>query len=182
MKANDIYNFIPIKTTNNLYYLTNGWHPHIPEIENHRLVDNADDLNTRIEIRIYFDPYIDGERCCTVGAAFLDKQPVMIFRHGGRGGHDSYDRFITNYKLYQEMVAYLRTLCMADDIPDEIVDPTHDLDDYEVFYGYSFDPKKSLAENKLVEPTNEDMSIANAAVTAVAALVFFGMRPYEANR
>lgn len=131
MKPCDIYKLMPIKCTRDIYSLIDDWHSHVPEIDPY---DIDYKLNNRIELKIYYDPYIDGDRCCTVGSAWFDNQPVMIFRHAGRSGHDAYDRFITDKTLYLEMVQYLRSLSSAE--CEDVIDPSENIEKLDSFYGH----------------------------------------------
>jgi hypothetical protein len=138
MRISDFYARTPIKVENEIYALIDSWHPHVPEV-------NEDDLdsrkNRRIQVRIYFDPHIDGERCCTIGAAYFDDKPVMLFRHGGRGGHDQYDEFVTDRALYGEMVQYMRAELVRDGCQKPIphtYDPDVYLRDLDHFYNHNF--------------------------------------------
>ena len=144
MKPSDIYRLTPISTTHDLYPLLNGWHCHIPGV----CIDDLKQTETdRIELRTYYDPYIDGERCCTVGAAWFDGQPVMLFRHGGRSGHDEYDEIVTDPIAYDLMVRHLESLRTPVRNPDTLtVDPDAELPDLDMFYNHSL----TIVDGKLI--------------------------------
>lgn len=139
MKPSDIYNLPDIGNEYNrkdIYLLSSGWHNHLPELPD---LDTADlhelPAGSPVEIRLHVNPYIDGERCMTVGSVWFDKQPVMIFRHAGRSGHDDYDRFITNEELFFKMIGYLRGLIPDEEGLREVCDPNEDIADLDWFYG-----------------------------------------------
>lgn len=109
----------------------------IPEI----YIDDIDyEKNTRITIRRYHNPYIDGERVCEVSGVYLDNKPVMLYRHGGRGGHDQNDRFITDLPLYREMVKYLQSFAYHEE-PEEsdVFDADQDILSLNRFYNYDIE-------------------------------------------
>lgn len=136
MKIKDIYAMQPIHTSYDVYSLLNCWHPHIKEVENLQLNYDKADCQSRIEIRTYYDPYIDSERCCTISAAYFDNSPVMLFRYAGRSGHDAYDEFITDREAYNRMVSFIRELCHVE--PEESFDEDQDLECLDTFYGCDF--------------------------------------------
>jgi len=135
MKPQDIYNTPPIKTSFDLHPLLDNWHPHLASHLTESELDPAKP-NTRIEIKIHYDPYIDGNRCCTVGSAWFDNKPVMIFRHGGRSGHDAGDECVTDLPAYLEMLAYLESLRKVDDSALDIRAPDEDVPELNEFYNH----------------------------------------------
>lgn len=137
MKPSEIYALPDIGNEYNahdIFDLINGWHCHIPEFEHfHDWLELPAD--SPVKIRLHVDPYIDGDRCCTIGSVWLHDAPFMIFRHAGRSGHDQYDRFITDYPAYGRFVEYLRTLMPAATPPGDVRNADEDIPDLDYFYG-----------------------------------------------
>lgn len=113
-------------------YLLNSWHQHIPEIDSYDFGKLPED--SPLEIKIHVDPFIDGYRVLTIGSLWWHGNPVMIFRHAGRSGHDAYDRFITDEAAYMDVVQYLRTF-VKNDLSNVIALNENNLD-LDSFFGY----------------------------------------------
>ena len=118
------------------YMLLNEWHNHLPEIKDTYSLYEIP-LDSPMEIKVHFDAPIDYERCCIIGSVWFDNQPIMIFRHAGRGGHDDYDRFITDPMRFGKLVAYIQSL-IPNQAVNDYVDAGLDLKALDRFYGYDF--------------------------------------------
>jgi hypothetical protein len=136
MKPSEIYALpdiaLPGHSRDIFGLMLNGWHCHIPEIGDEHYFELPDDSPLRI--RIHTNPWIDYERVNTIGSLWMNDSPVMIFRHAGRGGHDQYDRFITDHEAYEKVIAYLKTFIPARP-PEDVYDPEEDIADLNHFYG-----------------------------------------------
>jgi hypothetical protein len=66
--------------------------------------------SSRLEIRIIKDFHFDGRRFWRLATVWLDDDPVMIIQNAGREGDDYHKRFITDEKLYKDMVIHIREL------------------------------------------------------------------------
>ena len=131
LSPNDVYASPELQLTHSLHLLNNGWHNNLPE-----LPEDFNPVQNRIEIKTHYDPYIDGERVCTIASAWFDDSPVMVFRCAGRSGHDEYDRFITDAPRFREMVAFLRTLLEDEEDQEEEFNPAVALPRLTQFYGH----------------------------------------------
>ena len=131
LSPSDVYAAPELQLSRSLRLLTNGWHNNLPE-----LPEDFDPVQNRIEIKTHYDPYIDGERVCTIASAWFDDLPVMVFRCAGRGGHDEYDRFITDRTQFKKMVAFLRTLLKDEEDQEEQFNPAEALPRLTKFYGH----------------------------------------------
>lgn len=111
MKPSELYARTPESVSKDLTYFHPCMQNHVAEIDWQRIpYSDQESKNTRIEIMIYKDPYIDGRRIWRVCAAFFDGKPVMAFQNGGREGTDHHRCFITNVERYNEMVKYIIAL------------------------------------------------------------------------
>jgi len=137
MKPNELYQRKPERTTHELYSVIGGWEPHIAEIDECDFYYDKCQEEERIEIKFYKDFCFDGRRTWTLGSIWFEGKPLMVFRNAGREGIDHYSRFITNQELYHDMVAYLRSFCIDQDL--EVYDPDEDIEDLESFYGNTLD-------------------------------------------
>ena len=132
ISLNDIYAAPVIREEKGIYLLTGCWFNNLPELPN-----DFDPDQDRVKVKVHYDPYIDGERCCTVGSVWFDGFPVMIFRHAGRSGHDEYDRFISDKVRFSQMVDFLRSLLTVEEAEEvEEIDPSKPLLELTEFYGY----------------------------------------------
>lgn len=134
MKPADIYSLEPQFRSHDLDCVLNGWHHLVYEVELHLMDYVKMDAQTRIEERVYFNPYIDGHRVFTVGALFFDGEPVMIFRYAGRSGNDAKDRFVTNADLYAKMVVFMQSLYKTQLEEEDVIDPRVDVQALDYFY------------------------------------------------
>lgn len=132
ISLNDIYAAPVIREEKGIYLLTGCWFNNLPELPN-----DFDPDQDRVKVKVHYDPYIDGERCCTVGSVWFDGVPVMAFRHAGRSGHDEYDRFIGDKVRFSQMVDFLRSLLTVEEAEEvEEIDPSKPLLELTEFYGY----------------------------------------------
>lgn len=119
--------------------LTDSWHRHLPmmdpEIDALSDLGLEPELRERFQVRIHVNDYIDGERCRVVGSLWFDQHPVMIFRHAGRSGHDSYDEFVTDSARFEKALDFLRSLIAGDNPTYRTVDPEKDIKELDFFYG-----------------------------------------------
>lgn len=145
MKPIDLYKVTPEEETLELW----GLEEHL-DGEGIDLSLAALDKNKRVKQKIIKDLYIDGSRSWKLTTVWLDDQPVMITRIAGRSYRDFGDRFVTNEKLYREMIDYLKSLMEPEltALPD-LVDENEDIPDLTYFYGHGLFPED---ENP---PTNQ---------------------------
>ncbi len=90
------------------------------------------DKNTRIEVREHYYWCEDGRRSIVIDTVWLDHHPVMVLRAAGREGRDYCDRFITDARLFAEIVIYLRSI--ADVESPEVISADSDIKALDVFY------------------------------------------------
>lgn len=77
----------------------------------------------RLMVRCVFEQNFDGDRFADMHTVWLDDQPVMVVRDGGRGGRDFHDRMITDADAFRRLCRYVREK-LKTDIPDEdLADP-----------------------------------------------------------
>jgi hypothetical protein len=139
MTPNELYNQPVKKKDNDLSVLAGVYFNHMPELDG---IINSWELENikqeRIEIWYYVNHNFDHRRIWRLAAVTLDNYPFMIIQNAGREGDDHYERFITDYAVYQAAVTYIKTfappiLFRVNEC--EIVDPNHDIKNLTDFYG-----------------------------------------------
>lgn len=136
MKPCELYAREPESTSNDLYILDGFYYTHIPEVE----WDNIDKSNNpRIAIKYYKNHCFDGRRVWILASVWFDVQPVMIIQNAVREGDDHAKRFITNEKLYDEMVTYIKTLDNSKPSRRDVYTDTDNIDRLDQFYNYALD-------------------------------------------
>lgn len=101
---NDLYAMEPLRVFKQPWVFSDFFEP---EVNTDQIPDEA---NLRVEARTLADPYIDGERCCTLMTLWLDDRPFGILQLAGRGGRDHREGFVTDEAVYWEALAYLLSL------------------------------------------------------------------------
>jgi len=145
MTPNELYNRVPQHSHYDLDMLIGFYYNHIPEIEE---VSDANEKEQRVLIKEYKYFDFDGRRYWRLASVWFDDndladlrhKPVMIIQNAGREGDDHDGRFITDEKLYMEMITYLRSL--VKDRPfqtSDVVDPDVDINNLTSFYGNELD-------------------------------------------
>ena len=136
MKAIEIYNLKPKTITKDIYCLNGFYYNHVPEID----FSNIDyDLNKKIEIKYYVDYCFDGRRTWKLASVWYDDKPVMIIQNAGREGDDHHERFITDKNLYFDIIKYLQSLIISEEIEeelDDLIDEGIEIDNLTNFYGH----------------------------------------------
>jgi len=97
--------------------------------------DIPEDANTRVSLRILYDPYIDRERCKTLGTLWLDGQPFAVTQEAGRDGGDHYDHFVTDAARYREAHLYLVSLYEPGTPDFTVINPDEPMRRLTDFYG-----------------------------------------------
>ncbi len=145
MTPNELYMRIPENSHYDLEYLIGFYYNHIPEIEE---ISDANEKEQRVLIKEYKNFDFDGRRIWRLASVWFDDnnladfghKPVMIIQNAGREGDDRTGRFITDEKLYMEMIIYLRSLVKEDrPITSDVVDPDVDINNLTSFYGNELD-------------------------------------------
>jgi len=95
-----------------------------------------EEANTRVELRMLFDPYIDGERCCELYTMWFDGVPFGVGQEAGRGGRDHDAQYVTDVVRYKAAVAYLISLYTVQDdlLPATVIDADTPMRDLTYFY------------------------------------------------
>lgn len=149
MTPNELYKRMPENSHFDLDNLVGFYYNHIPEIDAHD-ISNANETEQRVLIKEYKFFDFDGRRFWRLASVWFDGtkddkladayKPVMIIQNAGREGDDYDGRFITDEKLYLEMVTYIRSL--INDRPyqtSDVVDPDVDINNLTSFYGNELD-------------------------------------------
>ncbi len=147
MTPNELYKRMPENSHFDLTCLVGFYYNHIPELDAYD-INNANEKEQRILIKEYKYFDFDGRRCWRLASVWFDDnnladlrhKPVMIIQNAGREGDDHDGRFITDEKLYLEMVTYIRSL--INDRPyqtSDVVDPDVDINNLTSFYGNELD-------------------------------------------
>ena len=138
MKLNDIYESRIIR----FYYGSNA----INDLQESRFMSEISDLEIdyeradrdqrRLKTHVHFDPYIDGDRVCTISSHWFDDRPFMVTRSGGRGGQDEASEFITDKEIYNEVVKYCLQFKEEESDLFQIHDPNIEMSILDEFYSF----------------------------------------------
>lgn len=150
MTPNELYNRVPENSYYDLECLIGFYYDHIPEIDMNigYEINAANEKKQRVLIREhkFFD--FDGRRFWRLASVWFDDnnladlrhKPVMIIQNAGRDGDDYAERFITDERLYMEMIIYIRSLMDATGVNvRDVVDPDVDINNLTSFYGNELD-------------------------------------------
>ncbi len=142
MKPKELYNLQSESETNDLNLLKGMYYNHIKELDldTYYFHDNVLELNTKITIKILKDFSFDHRRYWRLATVWFNNKPIMIIQNAGREGDDHSKRFITDEKMYLEMVTFIKSL-LDREIPEveDLIDQNTNLIDIDTFYGYSLD-------------------------------------------
>lgn len=145
MNAKKLYEMKPEGVTKDLYALQNMYIDFIPEIKEN--IDKIEGLNERIEIKTVASYEPEWEIAWEINTVWFDGIPVMVTQHAGKRG-DHQRRYLTNEKVFQEMILYIRSLLHENETwDDDIYDENEDLLELTGFYGYRLNEETREVED-----------------------------------
>jgi hypothetical protein len=138
--ANELYKMKEESVSFDLEGLRGVHYDHLPEIKYVGLWNLNNELIT-IKTLKYFD--FDGRRLWLLRTVWFKDSPVMIIQNAGRGGEDHYERFITNATLFKDMLLYICSLQVNEDINNYagVFNPDTRDESLTSFYGNDLDGK-----------------------------------------
>jgi hypothetical protein len=98
-------------------------------------LEEFQDPNGYIHMRIHEERCEDGERVWVLGSLWFGMTPVMVFQRAGRGGRDYKRRFITHEVTFRQMITYINNRLASDRSLPDLIDPNEDLPQLTSFYG-----------------------------------------------
>lgn len=137
MNAKQIYELNVLRENKELYEIMGFYYNHIPEVDFYG-VDLS--LNTKVVVKEHGYHNFDGRRFWRLASVWYNDKPVMIIQNAGREGDDHAKRFVTDGKLYSDMVYYLFSLEKKPDVKvNDIIADDIDIPELTCFYGHSLD-------------------------------------------
>lgn len=115
------------------------YYDHLKELSDRHDIHSyygLEECNKKVDIRYYVDHCFRGSRVWVLASVWYENQPVMVIQNAGRDGDDHSKRFITDEKLYKEMLSYIVSLMNIDTSTAEEVDADVDMPELTNFYGY----------------------------------------------
>lgn len=144
MKLAEVYQ-LPIKETlkGDISQLMpyGAYHNVFPELENMPSYDSSEGLADpleRVELRVHAEHWQDFRRFWRLWTVWHDGKPVMVCQNAGREGDDYQRRYITDPKLYEEALLYVRSLIPIRVLAESeraFTDESLDIGDALTFYG-----------------------------------------------